>query len=112
MSKVNQSNFNTKVERELEVVAMNLAINIVAAGFGIFFLLLVYGATMDVKITQKMILLSLTPITLIGICCRLYIEFIVRKKIELKLANSIGYNKAQMERVLKNPNYKEHTGAW
>lgn len=112
MSKVNQGNFNTKVERELESIAMTLAIVIVSSMFGALFLLLLCGSIMDIKITQSMVLLSFTPITVIGIACRIYIEVVIRKNIELKLASSIGYNKAQMERVLKNPNYREHSGEW
>ncbi|MBO6224569.1 MAG: hypothetical protein J6N72_03815 [Psychrobacter sp.] len=112
MSQINQKNFNAKVERRIEIIAVNLVINVIAACFVVIFLLLVYGATMDVVITQKMIIQAITPVTIIGICCRIYIAFITKNKIEIELASSIGYNKAQMQRVLKNPNYKEHTGDW
>lgn len=112
MSTINQSNFNIKVEREVEEIAIKLIKVLSIAVLAVLFVVLLLAAVMDTKITQNTILLSITPIAVIGVIGRVYIGTIVKSKIEIKLAKSIGYNKAQMNKVLKNPNYKEHTALY
>lgn len=109
MSNINQGNFNIKVEKEVEEIAIKLIKVLSILVFSVLFVVLLLGAITDTKITQNIVLLSITPIAVIGLISRIYIGTILKSKIELKLANSIGYNKAQMNKVLKNPNYREHT---
>ena len=112
MNTINQDNFNIEVEKKVEKIAVNLIKCLLVAALIIIFMVLLIGAISETKITQNTILLSITPLAIIGIIGRAYISTILKSKIELRLAKSIGYNKAQMEKALKNPNYKEHTALY
>lgn len=109
MKVVNQSNFNEVVERKVEEIALSSAIITVSVLFITTFIVICYGAIYEVKITQNTLLAVITPITLISLLVRVYIGTVIKKRIEMSIASSIGYNEQQMIRVLRNPNYREHS---
>ena len=112
MKNLNQSNFNIKVEREVEKKAVVLAVVAISLALGLIFSVFLYTLVVGIDMTQNIVLAIVTPIVVIWLGLRVYLGVVFKSNLEISLGKSIGYNKAQMERVLKNPNYVEHTGDW
>ena len=109
MTSINQSNFNVEVEKKIDKINQKIS-KVVAICVGLAsFLVLVYGAISKTEITMQILLYTITPIPTLGLIAIVYVDNIIRPIIELSIANGIGYDEAQMNRALKNPNYKEHT---
>ena len=112
MKTLSQDNFILEVEKNIDAINKRTTKRALIAIGVVVFLVLLYGAVMKVDVTVKMITIAITPIPVIALIIFAYVDKAIRPLIEKELAESVGYNQAQMERVLKNPNYKEHSAEY
>ena len=88
MKTLSQDNFILEVEKNIDAINKRTTKRALIAIGVVVFLVLLYGAVMNVDVTVKMITIAITPIPVIALIIFAYVDKAIRPLIEKELAES------------------------